>query len=1794
MSFKLLEIGRAALRRVRIGRAALVAATICASAFTSAYADKTVSENLTLDADTDWSDQGTVTIADGVTIDLNGYALKVAAIDGAGSIVDSLAAAGYKRLEYIASDGQAQYIDTEDSHNASTIVDMRIQFNALTPSYQAFYGARTGGNVSQFGGWVAWTGSQCLFRYGYGGNTASNYSAPVVNMNTIYDVHLEKSGQCTVVTNGVTANTFNIGSGNSDNTTLQLTDFLFAINQDSNNSSTTKRAQWHANAKIYSCVIQKNGGIAHNFIPVKRLSDGKIGMYDSVTGKFHVSGNGKDFVGGSVTAYGLQLAPAGSGAASDFSGLTIGGGVAFSGSLSADLDMSMFASVEIAEGAVLDLAGHNLTVKAVTGAGLITDTVGTALAGSGYERLDYIQATGSQYIDTGYKHDDTTKVDMRISFDTVVVSSWQDFYGARDEGSDKTKNFSVFLHNTSPWFGPEFGKAREDITTHTVTADTIYDIHLEKTGGESTATPEGGDVVSLGTGTIMGNGSLSGHDYLLAMNRYLSSSKVWTAGFHTRAKLYSCKIYSGTTLVRDFVPVKHGNDVGLLDLANGGFYGSATSTKFTAGNPIATTPGGELRIVVADGATASLGDMAQIGGTVKVVKTGAGVLTLPASGHCFAGGMEVASGTLSMTAAPESLAGTSISTLAGGTIEIAATDGASYANDFTIAGGTLKVLASGSGATTTAAIDGTLALETGANGAQPTVFIDTTDCTSPTFQLTTTALTVGSGVTVAPGFVSLSDAVREARIEDGTSIVVEQLSAPVTAEWTGAAEDGNFDNPANWNCSNKNGAALPTTTLPDSSTMTYRLAANADWTAKGAIALGAGVTLDLAGYSLAATSITGDGVILDSEYQLLEYIEATGAQVIDTTHKPDANTKVDAVFTLTGLGDKTIFGTKWGSSGFLAFCSNANDFYALFDSRVTRANGATFSTGTRYRLTVESGDVVIKDDGRDVTLGTASSVNMSGSDLPLSICGVSVETKRMYGYCKIHSFQIWQSGTLLYDFVPARETATGKIGLWNKVEDKMYASASGTPFIAGPLVQGGTPNGELRIAVAENATVSLGDMAEIAGTVKVVKTGAGTLTLPAAGQYFTGGLEVAGGTLAMTQTPGWMTNATVSAVAGAVISIAAGNGASYANNFTLAGGTLKVLASGTGDTTTATIGGTLALALGENDAQPVVSIDMTDCSSTTFQLDTTALTAGTGVTAAPGFVSISNPAYEAGIDGSSILAEQLSTPVAAVWTGGGQTGDFDDPANWTCYNKKGDALPATTLPDGSTLSFRLATDADWTARGAIALGTGVTLDLNGRTLTAASITGDGVVTDTSADNVIVADDGSMYQKILYVQATQDGADNNSGQSKIQYVDTEYYHIGTTKVDIRVEFQDVSYSGNYGYAVFYGCRDQNNYKTSQLGGWFHSGKFYYYDTGEHDGAAAQTGVIYDIRLDKNGSSYANYEDGTLASIGSSNTYGTDYIFANNQVPNGGKYWPCKCRVYSCKVYTGDTPERDFVPVRCVSGTNAGEAGFWCNVTKKFYGNSGYGSLTAGPLAQGETSGGELHITVDENATLSLANTAKIAGNVKIVKDGPGTLVAPTTGQYFVGGIDVTAGTLSMSGALAYGGPINAASGTTVSVPKSVGSAGTSAVSIAGGTLEVANCGTSVVTGTVTLGGNAISVAGSFAPVSGTAAHTITLADGATLDFTQWTGTFPVAYPTLAYASGANITLKLEPATTALTALARSKDAETGKRNGYLFSWDSPPTDVTFSSDAATGARFRVVPDENGLRVSFKAGFSIIIM
>ena len=624
-------------KTIRVAVAA--ALTIAASVIFPSFGATNITENVTLAEDADWTEFGTVTLAAGATVNLNGHSLAVKNIDGTGAIADI---PGYQRLEYIEATGN-QYIDIEDQHNASTIVDIRIQFTSVSINYQSFYGARsTSATTSQFGGWL----NNNKFRYGYGNSSAVNYNTPAVTTAMICDVHLNKSGACTVTVDGTS---YGIGSGNGNNSNVGWTDFLFTINQ--NAGAGKKAPEWWTHAKMFSCVIQQDGAVAHNFIPARRMSDGMVGMYDSVTGKFHVSPNGNEFVAGPAKSK-LRLGCGDNGYAYDFSTSTLdvdaGIPVSFmeSGSLAGDCDMRKFQDLEIETGATIDLAGHKLYVSSVSGSGTITDSVGTTLFGyedvlSGYERIEYLQSSGSQVIDTGYLHNKDTKVLIRVEFTKVTGYSngYCVFYGARS--SDRKTQLGGWLHNG------KFMEACDDSASDTslaATVGTIYDAELAKTGSYG--------VLNLATGVYTTLGSGNGYATSPIQNGTPQTDSIFAihqdggTAWWCNMKCYSCKVWEGTTLVRDFVPVRRTSDgvLGLLDLAHGTFYTNAGTGSFSAGETIVDVVGGELHVVVADDETGFC-NVALTGG-LKVVKEGEGTLLMDKASQAYFGGTEIAAGVL--------------------------------------------------------------------------------------------------------------------------------------------------------------------------------------------------------------------------------------------------------------------------------------------------------------------------------------------------------------------------------------------------------------------------------------------------------------------------------------------------------------------------------------------------------------------------------------------------------------------------------------------------------------------------------------------------------------------------------------------------------------------------------------------------------------------------------------------------------------------------------------------------------------------------------------------------------------------------------------------------------------------------------------------------------------------------------------------------------------------------------------------------------------------------------------------
>jgi len=64
-----------------------------------------------------------------------------------------------------------------------------------------------------------------------------------------------------------------------------------------NNSSYTTPYRF-SDIEVYSMTISVNNELVRDFVPAKRDSDSKYGMYDLVTDTFYLSPNGVDFIGG--------------------------------------------------------------------------------------------------------------------------------------------------------------------------------------------------------------------------------------------------------------------------------------------------------------------------------------------------------------------------------------------------------------------------------------------------------------------------------------------------------------------------------------------------------------------------------------------------------------------------------------------------------------------------------------------------------------------------------------------------------------------------------------------------------------------------------------------------------------------------------------------------------------------------------------------------------------------------------------------------------------------------------------------------------------------------------------------------------------------------------------------------------------------------------------------------------------------------------------------------------------------------------------------------------------------------------------------------------------------------------------------------------------------------------------------------------------------------------------------------------------------------------------------------------
>lgn len=208
--------------------------------------------------------------------------------------------------------------------------------------------------------------------------------------------------------------------------------------------------------------------------------------------------------------------------------------------------------------------GDNVIKKAYVGTTEVKEVFyGDINIFPGYTRLEYIQSSGTQYINTGILC--TDKIMMKIKFINLSVTG-NTIIG--NMGNPETDTFRFFNATGVCYLDYGSGTPYNRINGGNINANTLYELEVGNRYVKNLVT--GNNIVSSSSV------SFSNKSYNIFVNGNTAySSNKW----------YYVKIYSNSDLVRDFIPVKRKTDnkVGLYDLVEHKFYGNNGSGDFIAG-----------------------------------------------------------------------------------------------------------------------------------------------------------------------------------------------------------------------------------------------------------------------------------------------------------------------------------------------------------------------------------------------------------------------------------------------------------------------------------------------------------------------------------------------------------------------------------------------------------------------------------------------------------------------------------------------------------------------------------------------------------------------------------------------------------------------------------------------------------------------------------------------------------------------------------------------------------------------------------------------------------------------------------------------------------------------------------------------------------------------------------------------------------------------------------------------------------------------------------------------------------
>ena len=356
--------------------------------------------------------------------------------------------------------------------------------------------------------------------------------------------------------------------------------YLLNVNTDMFNSN-------GSSAIIYSAKIYDGNNEIRNYIPCYRKADNKPGLYDLVNGEFYTNQGTGTFSKGNDVEYSLGTMSNQQftyGTAQNLTANTYtregykftGWNTEADGSGTSYEDEEEVLNLSSTDGDEIDLYAqweeiNHYTVNFYSNTGRLPEE---------YQEVEYIESTGTQWIDTGFNpNPKTTRVETTFQVtDNTKIN--QRLFGARKSYSDGETICNIF------WNSQKMGNAfRVDWVGNASTVSSKFSLNTD-----ITIVSENNKVIinDLEEYTSTTSKSDSYLDFPIYINNFTSNGQLEDNQQPAYAKWKTFKIYDNGTLVRDFVPCyrKNDNEIGLYDIVNKVFYTNSGAGTFSKGDDV--------------------------------------------------------------------------------------------------------------------------------------------------------------------------------------------------------------------------------------------------------------------------------------------------------------------------------------------------------------------------------------------------------------------------------------------------------------------------------------------------------------------------------------------------------------------------------------------------------------------------------------------------------------------------------------------------------------------------------------------------------------------------------------------------------------------------------------------------------------------------------------------------------------------------------------------------------------------------------------------------------------------------------------------------------------------------------------------------------------------------------------------------------------------------------------------------------------------------------------------------------